>query len=413
MLDSFDETEDGWILPLKGTWGTKAKNLYNNRNIILSQGLMIPRSMPYPYEYLQEADGTFNRVLDSIQRYFPDSPNIAIRSSSPDEDAFGRTPGFYRSHSSYLPDRRRTFFDLESVIESYKSPRALERRKRLGLEERGMSLLVQGLIPDITESGCFSDWGEKAQITFTDYRAGIDAMQRPSKAQFYVDSQGEILSDSNPTSDQQGLAKVLRKLTDNLPALKDKGWETEFVANNKGVYTVQTTPIEKKRRFEVIPTEDNIFMNIAVLGTGMFRSQRIIWVPWIIVRNDESRDLIRKIDSQNKDYCLILVHENLNWEVRLLNEIQNANVILDITRGFWEGHPFAPHVEQYMRESRTAIAGIFLGDLEKVFPARLAFRKYRTPILVSDSKLEVQTDEVEQKANVRLINGWKNLRAVS
>ena len=110
----------------------------------------------HPIDEYFKFEGGIYYLVDAINDYFSDVEKVAIRSSFPDEDIHGRNPGFYLSGESlHLGEEgRREALDLVSrVWSSYYTPKAKERRKRLGLEEKGPSLLVQERIPKVSFYG--------------------------------------------------------------------------------------------------------------------------------------------------------------------------------------------------------------------------------------------------------------------
>jgi len=239
-------------------------------------------------------------------------------------------------------------------------------------------------------------------VIFTNPDEGLNSMQRPSLAKFRVDAQGNV--DGIHFTVEEYLAKKLRQLTAALPKIQDKGWEIEFVGNQDGVYIVQTTPIVKKERFEVKDSEKNIFTYIAVLGTGEFLTDGILYVP--SGRYDLAT--IQAFDKEHAHYCLATLHPNISSIKEcpnILNYINNASAVLDLTPDLCFNHEFAPHVEQYMREDRVALAG-------EVSPkCRLSqtlksdtkgMNGHAKHNLYSPTKLIISADEIEQRANVEI-----------
>ena len=400
--------EGNWILPTRGTLGNKAQNLLENQQIIEAHDFKIPRSLVIPYEFL-DVEGPIFVVLDIINKYFPDCPKVAVRSNAPDEDLGSRTPGLYASAEVWHQERGRpgnpnlSYFPLEKVMFSYYSEKARSRRERLGIEEEGMCLLVQEPI-QASYSGCFSDIGELAVLTLTDPKEGLNAMQRPSLRKHRVDSQGNITGPGEHTTYESSLAERFRKLADALPEIGDKGWEIEFVGNEDGFYVVQTTPIAKKEKFEVKETENNIFRYRSVLGTGEIITDGVLYIP--LTPNLEE---LLQFDKTHSNYCLATVHSNVtksmfNPQDSVLNYLFNASVILDID-DLGGVKPFAVHVEQYMREGRIALLGMFTNELADILVRgedyAMDYNRLRGSIY-SPTKLIVKADEIEQKANVEL-----------
>ena len=406
MQTDFIEREN-WILPVEGTLGNKAQNLINNERIVKSHGFNIPRSLVIPYEYLQIVTSPTDFVLEQIDKYFPRWLRIFVRSNAPDEDLNYRFPGQYVSEHLWHTDRLPALQFIDNVLYSYTRPAPKLRRRQLGLPDLGMCLLIQEPVTnspgefDPSYSGCFSDIGELALLFFTNPAAGLDAMKSKPLKRYYVERDGTLRGDY--FSLEQDLASRLRRLTYDLPTINGKGWEIEFVGNQNGAYVVQTTPIVKKTRVE-IPTElDNVFNTIAVVGTDTIITDGILYVPFFI----PTREHVVSFDVSNSNYALATDHINLTKDSDMLQYVVNPSVIIDLTTGFWRGHPFAPHIEQYMREGRIGIAGTFTGNLASILMtnsqrSRNQHQDENLGPFYSPTKLVVVADEVSQRGFVGL-----------
>jgi hypothetical protein len=397
-------TEAMWTLPVRGTLGRKAENLYRNTATILNRGWRIPRSMVIPYQYYSMQGGIYY-MMDDIAETFRDCAFVAVRSNSPDEDVGERNPGLYLSkkinpHAIDREERNDAINDLGSVIGSYNSGEAIRKRKRSGLKERGMSLLVQEWLPTAF-CGSFSDLGEIGYLVFTDPTQGIESMIKPSRNKILVDINGEITMNTHYliTYDQEW-ARELRGLTNTLPNLGRKGWELEFVITEGGKYILQTTPVKKQQKFEVKETKSNIFHNRDVIGSGEFRTNGILYLP------TTGFDM-QSFDERHKDYCLVvcphlLTSKASQMEINPLRKANNFRALFCVSpSGSFESvHSFASHVETAIREGECCgLVGRFTNKFQETMSGNI------TDIhpLFLDTKLLIQADETEQKANVEII----------
>lgn len=343
---------------------------------------------------------------------------ILIRSNSPDEDMNSRFPGRYVSEHLWHKDREYASTLIGKVTESYSEPVFRLRRKQLGFPELGMCLLIMEPVTntpgefDATYSGCFSDIGELALLTFTNPHEGLNAMMSKPIKHHYIDVSGDIKGDYN--AKEQDLARRLRHLASSIPIKEGKGWEIEFVENNCGTHVVQTTPIVKSKRIEIPQNIENIFNVLAIVGTGKVVTGGLLYVPPI----PRLEDLV-KFDLTHSNYALVTVHNNISIfesSPYILKYVENPSVIIDITNKFFRGHPFATHVEQYMREGRVALSGKFTGILsEKLIEDDEWNRrsgKDKLGLSYSPTKLFVATDEVSQKGIVHLVDTLHNFKPV-
>jgi hypothetical protein len=390
-----------WTLPVRGTLGRKAENLYRNTQTILRCGWEVPKSMVIPFEYYQKKGGIYY-MLDDITACFPDSEFVAVRSNASNEDDGIRIPGLYLSKKVAIQDRHNAINDISLVLSSYESDFARRKRREKGLPRGHMSLLVQEWIPTAF-SGCFSDLGEIGILRFTDPTRETEAMNTPSVRQkLFIDNQGNIkMNIHHITTYDQEWAKSLRNLTNKLPNLNERGWELEFVTVDGGKYILQTTPIKKQPGFEVKETEENIFHSREVIGSGEFRTNGILYLPY-----GESFDLA-KFDRRNKDYCLVVsggcISKATTNKFNPLHLASNARALLYVSpEGIFSGlGSFAAHAETFIREGeRCGLVGMFLND----FRIKMSGKDNDYEPLFLDTKLLIQTDEVEQKANVEMVN---------
>jgi len=102
--------EGNWILPVEGTLGNKAKNLYENREMIDMLDFKMPRSLVIPYEYMR-FEGAFYYMIDWMQEHFPGHKKVVVRSNAPDEDVGYREPGKYVSRILEDIHDNRTVYD--------------------------------------------------------------------------------------------------------------------------------------------------------------------------------------------------------------------------------------------------------------------------------------------------------------
>jgi len=401
--------ENEWILPIEGIRGNKSSNLRSNTDAIKKVDLMVPRSLVIPHEYLRAVENPGNFTLDQIEKYFSNWIRMFVRSDSPDEDMNSRFPGQYVSEHLWHEDRDYWEGFIDNVLESYNKPSAKMRRKQSGLGELGMGLLIQVPVSntlgefDASYSGAFSDIGELALLNFTDPTKGLDAMQTSPLKKYWVDVKGVIQEEH--TEKEANIAQRLRSLTESLPYIEGKGWEIEFVRNQDGTYVVQTTPVVKRERVVIPEDVENIFDSIAVVGTGEVITDGILYVP-----PTADLDELLRFDLNNSNYCLVTIHNNiaLGNKINILEYLTNATAIIDVGR-HWPGRPYAPHVEQHMREGRVALAGTFNNEFRHMLVNdhtyfRLSNEDARG-VIYSPTRLIVKTDEISQKGTVALADG--------
>ena len=403
--------EDGnWILPVSGTFGNKARELYKNTPIIHANGAKVPRSLVVPFEYLNDPNTITKYTLELADRYFPGWLRILVRSNAPDEDVGLRFPGLYTSEDLWHNDGDKQGYLLFRVIDSYKNPAAVARRKQLGLPELGMCLLIMELINntpgefDANYAGCFSDIGENAILTFNNPKKGLEAMISKPIKRLRIDGSGNPIDSFTPQ--ERDFAYRLRKLSDELPKKEGKGWSIEFVANSDGLYIVQTTPIRKTGRVEIPSSIDNIFNSAEVVGAGEFSTDGILYVP---VHADKR--ILLEFDRTHINYCLALYPSNISMKNtdNILQYLLNPAVILSLEYDYERLHSLSEHMRQYMREGRITLAGIFENpDMGNVhfgqrtnFVGREKDFRIREPIY-SPTELVVVGDEFSQKAVVGL-----------
>ena len=172
--------EENWILPVQGTFGNKARDLYNNHPIIVANGAKVPKSLVVPFEYLKNARDPKAYTLELIDKYFPNWLRILVRSNAPDEDVGLRFPGLYTSEHLWHTDRSYATALIDRVIASYNRDAAKTRRSQLGLPELGMCLLIMEPVTntpgefDANYAGCFSDIGELGVLTFNNPKRGVN-----------------------------------------------------------------------------------------------------------------------------------------------------------------------------------------------------------------------------------------------
>jgi len=398
--------EGNWILPTKGTFGNKARNLYDNQGVIANHGFKIPRSMVIPYEYLAYG---YPAIVDIIHHYFGNGKTVAIRSNSPDEDLGERTPGLYRSEAVELnKDRVGTQDIIGAVVDSYNYYDADFRRKELRLENKGMCLLVQDFIP-ADYSGSFSDLGETGILTFTNSQMGMRAMTEKPFSKYRVDLKGKIISKNlmHTHTYEEYIAERLRRLSSALPKLgNDKGWETEFVFNEEGKYIVQTTPIKRQASFVVVPSERNIFDPREVIGRGSFRTNGILYLPFSKPR------LVSRVDDSMENYCIVTNYHGVSRGVGegSLERARKSNVLICIEDRFPGLHPFSAHVAQFIREGdRCAMVGRFTNDMNKYLLSSddISLSDQHMYGLFSPTQLDIQADESLNLVNIEIIGEAK------
>ncbi|MEK6967781.1 MAG: hypothetical protein AABX51_04070 [Nanoarchaeota archaeon] len=404
-----------WVLPKKGTIGGKAQNLFDNSGTILRDGFSVPRSLAIPFEYLLESGNPAEFVLDQIDFYFPDWLMMCVRSSAPDEDNNGRMPGLYISENLWKPDGDYALVLIDRVLRSYDNLAAKTRRLHLGFDEKGMGLLIQEPVtrtPGVFDAytvGSFGNIGDRALLSIADPEDGMNAMNEKPLAQYRVGIDGKIAK-ATLSSQYAELAERLMSLAQNLTAIPEKGWEIEFAENNAGVHILQTTPVHKSGPIKIPNNIKSIFEPIAVLGTGEAETDGILYAPPLFNLDD-----LIKFDAANKNYCLVTTHSNIasnRPEENILNYLTNPKAIIDIKDGFFYGHPFAIHIQQYLREGRVALAGKFTDIFEEVLleewerGARLLDRSMRPlGLMYSPTRLVVIADEFKEFGLVGLADG--------
>ncbi len=405
--------KDGWVLPTSGTIGNKSRNLLNNRTRILERGLKIPRSLTIPWEYLKSTEHPEWFVLEQIDKHFPDWRHVLVRSDAPDEDLRRRFSGQYYSELLWHEDRGPETSDyfIQKVLGSYDRRCAMIRRSRLGLPERGMGLLIQPSVSnspdrfDADYSGFFSDIGEFSLLGFTNPSMNVNAMQSGPLRKYWVSQKGELES-APETHDDPVIARGLSALAHALPAIDGKGWEIEFLQNKEGLYVVQTTPVDKRGKVIVPDAIDSIFDARVVVGTDERVVDGVLCVPYLGYSISEVLNGSRKIelekliefDASHANYCLVTAHNNISLDdlsPQLLQYVMSPSVVIDLETAFIRSFP--PHVEQFMREGRVALAGDFNGKAG--FEPRLARLAY------SPTRLVVRANEKTQEAHVGLADG--------
>lgn len=394
--------EGNWILPNKGTFGNKARNLYNNRRIIHEKGSLIPRSMVIPYEYLSFG---YTAIVDAIYRYFKDCATVAVRSNAPDEDLGERKPGLYRSEKIELDEDRDGTEDLVgAVVKSYNYSWPTDLRRERGIRDRGMSLLVQEFAPP-DYCGSFSDIGEVGILTFTNPKHELRSMIRGALSKYRVDKGGHILAVDFPGY-YNPLANRLRILASSLPTLEnDLGWELEFVFNRAGMYILQTTPIKKQSSFRVIPSEGNIFKSGDVTGWGNFRTNGVLYMPFV------DSNILQNIERENRDYCIVTNYFGISSGAdKDLIRTKNSNVLICIEDRFPGVNPFSAHVGQFVRQrGACAMLGRFTNELDNLLVSSKEIshnfhnRGMSAPILFSPTSLDIQADEMRNASNIEVV----------
>ncbi len=390
MFEDFKE-EELWIIPPGGIQGTKAKNLYENTPIILEQGFTIPQSLVIPHEMdLEDA-------LEVIRYFFIGDKHVAIRSNADDED--GRTPGLYVSRKANPKDRADLRQKVMEVDESYNSPHAIDRRERLGIPSTGMHKTIQSFIPS-PYSGSFSDLGEVGALTFTNSEYGLEAMTRPRMDKLWVDLEGKIVSNRTGIGTfTSNIAWELRELSNALSSRGGERWEEEFLYNPKERVIVQTTPTKGQPIINVKKTNDNIYDAIEVVGSGIFKTDTIVYNSLGKINEQIN------FDKKNKDYCLITNNSSissLSPEDNILNYIHNASVVLILEdHSYQRLNPFSTHVESYIRGGERSV---ILGSLSPPYNQQFTKGYSSSQVPIMNIALEIQANEVKQKANVRILN---------
>lgn len=416
--------KDDWIIPVSGTVGNKSKNLLANHAVILRHGLKVPRSLTIPWEYLKATQCPEGFVLEQIDRYFPGWRRMVVRSDAPDEDMRRRFSGQYASEHLWYKDRGPDASDIfiRRVLDSYNCRTAQIRRSQQGLQEKGMGLLIQPPVAnspdsfDADYSGCFSDIGELALLTFTQPDNDVEAMQLEPYRKYWVDGSGELQSEP-VTSDDPAIARRLRKLVGSLPAMEGRGWEIEFLQNKEGLYVVQTTPVRKSRRVVVPDTIDSIFDAVEVVGTDEMLAEGMLYVPPLrhpvseaeYKANAEVLERMIKFDAMHANYCLVTEHNNITVDPlspNILQYVMNPSVVIDLETFFIR--EFAPHFAQFLREGRVAVAGSFndrtkLSDIHSLLPRDRDIMNWA--LSYSPTPLVVRTNEATQKAHIGLADG--------
>ena len=408
-IESLFTRQDGWILPKSGTIGRKAQNLLDNAAIIRECGFELAHpSLVIPHEYLDDCPTYF--ALDLINHFFPNTPRVGVSSNAPDEDFGKRKPGMFYSAAINHLDRPDCDNEVERVLYSYVIPSAKLRRQKLGLPEQGMCLLVRPFIDNVNRSGSISNFGDISLITFTNHaRWGMDSMQKPTCGKTWIDAQGRLLRDKTNTYEEHPIIPELFDLVSRLPSLTDKGWEVEFLQTDKAgtetLYAMQTTPIEKKVRFEVKDTPKNIFGAREVVGFGEVLTKGIIYLPTVY-----DRESLIRLNEQHKGYCIVTEHTNISTDqtnIRRGNVLQyadNARAVIDISPMQSYKAGFGAHILQQFREEGVALAGYFTNELQQIIPDEHTdrLRAVETGTIYSPTGLRICADEFERKATVEL-----------
>ena len=438
-------TEQGeWVLPTQGTLGNKAQNLLDNTPVIKKHGLLVPRSLVIPFEYLQAVDDRPQFVLEQVDRYFPGWELVIARSNAPDEDLKSRFPGIYKSQAFFNTTDRHPDADniiqaesINEVLNSYNKHSARLRRERLGLEHLGMCLLLQELVEGTTHEGSFSDIGELALLTLTNSTKGSGGMSYEELMSYeeelrkeWVDSKGRIKGNwihnlrgyvHLNLREEDRLARKLRNLTNALPYTKGKGWEIEFAGNKEGTYVVQTTPVGKREPICVPDNQATIFDTETVLGTGKVTTDGILYAP-----SNPSTDELVRFDVDHAGYCLLTEPDNLGkmgFKTRkgkgshILEYLLNPLAILNLKKISEQEsgargeayYQFGPHIETHMREGKVALAGEFQNELGDMLYAAIKTYSVKdedqwvTPLLHSPTTLVLTANERSQRGSVAVV----------
>lgn len=213
---------------------------------------------------------------------------------------------------------------------------------------------------------------------------GLDAMNSAPVSKVWVDK-GSVA---------EPFAASLSRLSGSLPYAEGMGWEVEFVKNKKGTYVVQVSRVRKSGKIDVPENLDNLFDAIAVVGTGIVVASSVLYMPYnpFRVSDERAAEEILVFEGANPDYCLATVHSNVTTASNdsVLRYLSPA-AVLDIASGFWLGYPFSPHVEQFMRQGRVALAGTFNRELGMVLLSE--YQVGKKACMYSPTKLYIVSDE--------------------
>lgn len=391
MQISFERFDKDWILPVEGTLGNKAYNLFANREAIAAAGFRRPEAVAVPWEYLKAVPNPTHFVLSVIDQWLPDWRRVYARSNAPDEDADRRIPGLYSTEHIWHKDRAYVGTLVEKVLDSYRTVVARRSRKMRGVPESGMGLLLERAVSD-TEAdyaGSYTECGGLQKLLFAWPDQMHRAMTFPPKKSYRVIN-GRI--EAGHTSEEGEIARRLNDLAARLPRIDGKGWEIEFLVHKREMYAAQLTPVIKHPQVIVPDGVQSIYEVSKVVGTGDYVLNGILWNPLSDMARTTDLPAFEKFDAEHKDYAVltqeIAIADIERTHGQLFMFLLNARAFLIIDKKPFSS-PLAAHVEQYLRNTGVALE---IGN-HLDLPLEPAY---------SPTKLRVIADEASGKAVVLL-----------
>lgn len=389
MQIGFKRFDKDWILPIDGTLGNKAQNLFANREAIAAAGFRRPEAVVVPWEYLRQVFKPEQFVLSITDEWLPGWSRVYVRSNAPDEDADRRIPGLYSTEHIWHKDRAYVGTLVERVIGSYRTVVARRSRKMRGVPESGMGILLERAVSD-TEAdyaGSYTECGGSSELLFAWPDQLHKAMTFPPKKSYRVIN-GRIEADH--TSEEGKIAARLTDLAARLPRIEGKGWEIEFVVHKGEIYAAQVTPSIKHHPI-VVPQGVQSFFEVGqVVGTGNYSLDGILHMPPF--PNERGIRALEKFDSKQANYAVLTKEVAISSVNRdssqLFMWLLNAHAFL-ITNMQGAAHPLVAHTRQYLRNTGVA--------LEVKGSWDVPFGPFYSP-----TKLRVIADEASEKAVVLL-----------
>lgn len=413
MQLDFKRFDKDWVMPVEGTLGNKAQNLFVNRDAAKAAGFKRPEAVVMPWEYLKAAPNPADFVLSVIDQWLPNWRRVYLRSNAPDEDNGQRIPGLYSTETIWHNDRDYAPELVTRVIESYDTVWARRSRKIRGVPETGMGLLLERAISEKPADcvGTYTQGYGWAKLLFVDPKEGHQAMTKPPLKECFV-TNGKIerpcaIPEEKPATLKEGITRaefirrayamteerIARQLDDlvvHLPKQEGKGWEIEFLAWLSDSYVAQITPVVSRSPITV-PDLESAFLVKEVVGTGDYTLDGILTLPI----GKASR--LNEFDASHKNYTVLTpfmaVSGSDGRRAMTLLSLLNARAFVLMKTPFGFHEPLAAHVKQYLRNTGVAFSVLY--------PA-FGIEQEPEQALYSPTKHRIVADEISGKGVVLL-----------
>ncbi|MBI3036472.1 hypothetical protein HYY73_01775 [Candidatus Woesearchaeota archaeon] len=394
MRIAFERFDKDWILPVEGTLGNKAQNLFANREAIAAAGFRRPEAVVVPWEYLKAAPDPSSFVLSVIDTWLSGWQRVYVRSNAPDEDTDRRIPGLYSTEHIWNEDRAYAETLVERVLDSYGTVVARRSRKMRGVQESEMGLLLERAVSDanVDYAGSYTEFGDSSKVLFA-WPEYMHLTMTRSPMKSYSVTDGRIQADHTPEEGE--IARRLDDLVTRLVHIEGKGWEIEFLVHKGEMYAAQVTPVIMHPQLIMPNGVQSVFEVGQVVGTGDYSLDGVLWTSPF--PGEGHIQALEKFDSEHANYAVITEKLAINSTNRaggqLFMSLLNARAFL-ITN-IWRGSSsLASHVEQYLRNTGVALEIRESLDL----PLEPAY---------SPTKLRVVADESSGKGVVILDGSWQ------